>query len=71
MSIKTQNIALCSDCLDTVELKVLQDWAIINVVGDDLTLEKISEFKEYRSSTQGQQDYNTVLTNAPSIDEID
>lgn len=71
MSIKTQNIALCNDCLETVELKILQDWAISNILGDDLTTDEIAAFWVYRNSAQGQEDYNTVLANAPNIDEID
>jgi hypothetical protein len=71
MSIKTQNIALCNDCLETVELKILQDWAISNILGDDLTTDEIAAFWVYRNSTQGQEDYNTVLANAPNIDEMD
>ena len=71
MSIKTQNIALCSDCLETIELKVLQDWAIINAAGDDLTVDETTAFNAYRESAQGQEDYNAVLANAPSLDEIE
>tara|TARA_R100001509_G_scaffold6858_1_gene4038 strand:+ start:5174 stop:5389 length:216 start_codon:yes stop_codon:yes gene_type:complete len=70
MSIKTQEIVVCSDELSTIELKVLQNWAIANAEGDDMTLEEIATFNAYRESAQGQADYNSILANAPDIDNV-
>jgi len=70
MSIKTQEIVVCSDELSTIELKVLQNWAIANAEGDDMTLEEVATFNAYRESAQGQADYNSILANAPDIDNV-
>ena len=70
MSVKTQEIVVCSDELSTIELKVLQNWAIANAEGDDMTLEEIATFNAYRESAQGQADYNSILANAPDIDNV-
>lgn len=70
MSIKTQEIVVCSDELSTIELKVLQNWAIANAVGDDMTSEEIATFDTYRASAQGQADYNSILANAPDINNV-
>jgi|TARA_R100000278_G_C5426006_1_gene148383 hypothetical protein len=70
MSVKTQEIVVCSDELSTIELKVLQNWAIANAEGDDMTLEEVATFNAYRESAQGQADYNSILANAPDIDNV-
>ena len=70
MSVKTQEIVVCSDELSTIELKVLQNWAIANAEGDDMTLEEVATFNAYRESAQGEADYNSILANAPDIDNV-
>jgi hypothetical protein len=66
MSTKTQTIELNRDCPETIELKVLQDWAIENISGEELTTEEIVLFKQYRNSAEGQQAYEDILASAPS-----
>jgi hypothetical protein len=71
MSTKTDPIVVCKELLNTIELKVLQNWAIANAEGDDLTIEEIEEFNSYRASTQGQADYTAIYEAAPTYEELD
>jgi len=66
MSMKTEYIDLNKNCLETIELKVLQNWAVANISEEYPTAEELNLFNEYRNSMEGQQAYEAVFASAPS-----